>query len=174
MSTQQEVLHPTEKYRRIAVVANCHVLQLDGVTRMIAATETKPRAADWLDEALGDLKDEALIPLSKLPQVLPSLRGDRPINLSTVHRWALEGCRGHKLQCVAVASRRYTKPEWLREFFDALNAGSVADSTAPEPTPDPTPEPEQRTRAEAETDRRLASYLEPHGRKPKRRTATAK
>jgi hypothetical protein len=129
------------------------------------------RPVDWLDQLTGELKEKPLIPANQLPKILPSLRNDRPVNVATCHRWMMEGCRGHKLRSLTIGSRRFTKPEWIREFFEALNAGPAR--AAPAPAPEPVAAPP--TRAEQETDRRLDCYLGPKsGKSGRKRQAAAK
>ncbi len=123
--------------------------------------------ADWLDEMMGDMKDKNLIPINHLPKILPPLRDDRPVNVSTCYRWMQEGCRGHKLRFLTIGSRRFTKPEWLREFFMALNTGPAEVSPTLIAPAEPRPAPP--TRAEQDTDRRLDAYLGPKSGKPARR-----
>jgi Protein of unknown function (DUF1580) len=139
---------------------------------MSAATTTKDhlldaRPADWLDELIGELKDKGLIPANRLPKILPPLRNDRPVNVSTCYRWMLEGCRGHKLKYATIGSRRFTKPEWLREFFEALNGGPAEVMSAPIPASEP--ERAAPTRADQETDRRLDAYIKLKSGKTARR-----
>jgi hypothetical protein len=50
----------------------------------------------------------------------------------TIHRWAREGVRGHRLETVRIAGQRYTTREALNRFFQA-----TADTTAGNSQPAP-------------------------------------
>lgn len=52
------------------------------------------------------------------------------VHVSTVWRWALRGCRGHKLETQAVGWQRFTSVEALKRFVDRINEGA---STSPKP-----------------------------------------
>ena len=52
------------------------------------------------------------------------------VHVSTVWRWALRGCRGHKLETHAIGWQRFTSVEALKRFIDRINKEV---STAPKP-----------------------------------------
>jgi hypothetical protein len=70
------------------------------------------------------------IPFDEVPGLLPPLRGKKPINVSTVYRWSIDGCRGTLLRYLAIASKRFTTREWLAEFLAAINGQAVATEDA--------------------------------------------
>jgi transposase len=43
------------------------------------------------------------------------------VHVSTIWRWALRGCRGHKLETRVVGWQRYTSVEALKRFVDRIN-----------------------------------------------------
>jgi hypothetical protein len=91
-----------------------------------------------------------LIPLNKVPNLLPSLRNDKPINLATVYRWTNRGCNKVKLRYAMVGTTRCTTPEWLAEFV-AKTTGQQNESPVVAP-----PAARKRSRAaDDDTDRRL-------------------
>lgn len=68
-----------------------------------------------------DLSAESVIGMPEASRRLPGCP-----NLSTLHRWRLHGCRGHKLDTVLVGGRRYTSIEALDRFLAAINGGAIA------------------------------------------------
>jgi hypothetical protein len=47
-------------------------------------------------------------------------------NLSTLHRWRLSGCRGHRLETILIGGRRYTSLQAMERFFAAINGDAIA------------------------------------------------
>lgn len=74
----------------------------------------------------GNLDNEPLISLSEAAAWLGGRTGRRP-NVSTLHRWAIRGCRGVKLETQAVGHMRYTSEAAIRRFLNAkpLEASQV-------------------------------------------------
>jgi hypothetical protein len=90
-------------------------------------------------DTVDHLKD--FIPLDRVPNFLPPLRGDRPVNVSTIYRWTIDGCRGVKLRYLTLASKRFTTREWLAEFLSRINGQPAVDGGAtPQSTPRRPPE----------------------------------
>jgi hypothetical protein len=81
---------------------------------------------------IDPLADE-LFPLAQAAQRLPRLRGGRPVNPSTLWRWATSGLRGVKLEICRVGGVACTSAEALRRFFAELN-GRPANTPRPRPT----------------------------------------
>lgn len=54
------------------------------------------------------------------------------VNPSTVWRWTLRGCRGHKLETLLVGGQRYTSVEALERFVERLNGAAAAAAVATE------------------------------------------
>ncbi len=61
---------------------------------------------------------EPLITLSQAAAWIGSRTGRRP-NISTLHRWALRGCRGVRLETQAVGHVRYTSEAAILRFMNA-------------------------------------------------------
>lgn len=71
-------------------------------------------------------------------------------HLSTIHRWRLRGVRGVRLRTCLVGGRRFTRPEWLRQF---IVASSEAGDQHAVPRTEPARDREKAIRAaEAELD----------------------
>jgi hypothetical protein len=64
------------------------------------------------------LDHEPLIPLSQAAAWIGNRTGRRP-NISTLHRWALRGCRGVRLETQAVGHVRYTSEAAILRFLNA-------------------------------------------------------
>lgn len=65
---------------------------------------------------LDELKD--LIPIATVAEHMPRRLDGSPYHPSTALRWALYAMNGRKLRTVKLAGRRFTRPEWLREFLE--------------------------------------------------------
>lgn len=70
-------------------------------------------------------------------------RSGRKTHVSTLHRWALRGCGGRRLETVLIGRQRMTSKEALARFFEARPAEAqpvpVAAAPAahpPRPSPD--------------------------------------
>ena len=74
-----------------------------------------------------DLKNEKLIPFSKLPEWSESNLGRR-LNRSTFHRWRTRGIRGVKLETSLVGGYRVTTHESLTRFFSRTTAAAEGSS----------------------------------------------
>jgi hypothetical protein len=75
-----------------------------------------------------DIEIEDVFPLTEVPEVVARLRGGRRVNLATVHRWTMAGCRGRKLEFLQVGGTRCTSLQALQRFF----AGTTAADRGPE------------------------------------------
>lgn len=51
----------------------------------------------------------------------PALAASEGVNVSTVWRWALRGCRGAVLESFSVGGRRYTTKQAFGRFVDSTN-----------------------------------------------------
>jgi hypothetical protein len=96
-----------------------------------------PTAALWEIPCMSlDLLDEGALPLAQAARSLPSLRGGRPVDPSTLWRWSAKGLRGVRLEIVRVGGTACTSRAALRRFFAAVEAARYP--TAPTPgTPAP-------------------------------------
>lgn len=61
---------------------------------------------------------EELITLQQAAEYLAELMpaGTDPVSIATIHRWALHGCRGRKLESVRVGKRTLTSREAICRF----------------------------------------------------------
>lgn len=63
------------------------------------------------------LHREELVCLAKAAEWVRS-RSGRKTHVSTLHRWALRGCRGRKLETLLIGRERMTSKEALGRFFE--------------------------------------------------------
>jgi hypothetical protein len=90
-----------------------------------------------------DLSAETLLSFAEAAHVVPP----KGVNVSTVHRWGMDGVNGIKLESLRVAGRRYTSHEALLRFFAATTA--AADGNA---SPSRTPRQRERDIQTAERE----------------------
>jgi hypothetical protein len=94
-----------------------------------------------------DQLDE-LIPLGRVPDLLPpGPHGKRP-HVSAVFRWVQRGIRGVRLRAVQAAGRRCTTRRWISEFFAALSEATGLPTAQPR-------SPAARKRSHEQADRVL-------------------
>ncbi len=67
---------------------------------------------------------EDVMTLTEATRILPRRRRRRPVNVSTLHRWATRGLRGVHLETIQVGGTKCTSREALQRFFDALPSAS--------------------------------------------------
>jgi hypothetical protein len=89
---------------------------------------------------------EQTVPLGRAARFVPSLRGDRPVNPSTIWRWATAGVRGIKLETVKVGGTTCTSREALQRFFARLNG---------QPVPRPASEDRRQEGVERQLDAKI-------------------
>jgi hypothetical protein len=65
----------------------------------------------------SSLQREELVSLGRAAEWVRS-RSGRKTHVSTLHRWALRGCRGRKLETVLIGRERMTSKEALCRFFE--------------------------------------------------------
>ena len=75
-----------------------------------------------------DPNTETLRPLAEAARRLPALRGGRPVNPTTLWRWATRGVRSRggltvKLETLKVGGTCCTSDEALARFFQGLTGG---------------------------------------------------
>ncbi len=92
-----------------------------------------------------DLNRENVISLREATKLVPPMRRNRPVNLSTVWRWALRGSRGVKLETLRLPGGLVTSREALQRFAVRLSGG---EPTAETPSPGADPARKARRRAE--------------------------
>src|SRR5437868_8975624 len=68
---------------------------------------------------MNDLLSEARMSLTQLAK-------REKVNVSTVWRWALRGCRGHVLESFRVGGRTYTTEAAFERWIVKINAGKAA------------------------------------------------
>ncbi len=62
-----------------------------------------------------DVTTENLITLAEAAKLVPGRHG-RGVHVASVYRWAMTGCRGTKLETVAVGGARLTSREAVARF----------------------------------------------------------
>lgn len=73
---------------------------------------------------------EQIILLSAAARRLPCLRAGRPVNPSTLWRWATKGVRGVRLETIRIGATTATSVEALERFIAALNQRPVQSLSA--------------------------------------------
>ncbi|HEX5272563.1 MAG TPA: DUF1580 domain-containing protein [Gemmataceae bacterium] len=104
---------------------------------------------------IDPLSDNTLS-LSQAARRLPRLRAGRPVHVTTVWRWALNGVRGVKLETAMVGGVRVTSEEALLRFFAAVGGAA----TSPGPSGPPAT---GRTNARARHDEAVERELDAEG-----------
>lgn len=79
-----------------------------------------------------DLSTETIVSLTEAPHHLPRRRKGKRAAVSTMFRWAQQGCRGIRLETIQVGGTKCTSIESLQRFCDRLTA---ANSPQPQCTP---------------------------------------
>lgn len=75
---------------------------------------------------------EHLITFKELAESLPRRRGDRPIHLSTIHRWRSRGLKGIRLEAIRIGGSWCTSREAFGRFASRLTAKEASkDLTIP-------------------------------------------
>lgn len=69
-----------------------------------------------------DVIEENLISFRQLAASLPRRRANRPVHVSTLHRWRSRGVRGIKLEATRVGGAWCTSWQAFRRFCDRLTA----------------------------------------------------
>lgn len=70
-----------------------------------------------------DIAKETPVSFNQVAKEAPRRRAGRKCHVSTVHRWATVGIRGHKLEFIQYGGTRVTSREALQRFFDRLTSG---------------------------------------------------
>ena len=68
------------------------------------------------------VENERLVTFPALARTLPCRRSDRPIHVSTVHRWRNPGVRGVQLEAIRIGGAWHTTWEAFSRFCSALTA----------------------------------------------------
>lgn len=77
-----------------------------------------------------NVSEERLVTFAELARALPHRRGNRPIHISTLHRWRSRGLSGGvKLEAVRVGGAWHTSWEAFRRFCDRLTTAHQSSST---------------------------------------------
>jgi len=99
-----------------------------------------------------DPMNEQIISLRDATKCLPVRRRGRPVHISCIYRWTLNGCKGIKLESIQVGGTRCTSREALGRFFERLSqaSGIDADQTLPAMRT-----PSQRAKADAQAEHEL-------------------
>jgi hypothetical protein len=99
-----------------------------------------------------DLTEE-VISLADAAKRLPRRRGSKPVHVSCIYRWTVQGCRGVVLEYTQIGGTRCTSVEALERFFERLTAQS---SPSAPPSPEPASLPKHRRKAIEQAKRELA------------------
>lgn len=78
-----------------------------------------------------DLKKEKLLSFNDAAKLLPRRRGGKSVHVSTLHRWAKNGCKHVCLEYTQVGGTRCTSIEALARFFQKLNDKTELASPGP-------------------------------------------
>jgi hypothetical protein len=63
---------------------------------------------------------EQVLTFRAATEFLPRRRRGRRVNVATLYRWSLRGCRGVRLETMQIGGTRCTSVEALQRFFEAL------------------------------------------------------
>jgi hypothetical protein len=77
-----------------------------------------------------DVEQEKLVSFSQLAQSLPRRRSNRPVHVSTIHRWRKPGLRGVRLEAIRVGGSWHTTREAFARFCERLTAAETDGDTA--------------------------------------------
>ena len=97
----------------------------------------------------ASLLDESPLTLAEAAKVLPRLRGGKRVHVATLHRWALKGVAGVRLETIRLGRTVVTSREALQRFAERLGAREVPAAPA---------SPDAATRAH-----RVDALLDRHG-----------
>lgn len=78
-----------------------------------------------------DPLSEEILTFAQAAERLPRLQQDRPVHVSTLWRWAMQGLRGIKLETIKIGGPRVTSAQALQRFIAALS--NAAPPAAPIP-----------------------------------------
>src|SRR5262249_37166613 len=106
---------------------------------------------------LIDTTAETLLTLAQAADLLPRRRRGRKAHVSTLHRWATDGCRGIVLETIQVGATRCTSREALQRFFEALTASRQGAHNTP--VSDTTRHPVRRSVVRRQRDSERAGRL---------------
>jgi hypothetical protein len=74
---------------------------------------------------------EQTVTLTQAAKLLPRLRGDRKVHVSTLHRWIKRGVRGVRLESAKIGRTCVTSREAIQRFVDRSSGAPVAAAAAP-------------------------------------------
>src|SRR5262249_12849936 len=98
-----------------------------------------------------NVNSEQIITLAQLARRIPCRRNNRPVHVSTIHRWRNPGIRGVRLDCVRVGGMWCTSLQAFARWVEQLTA--VKKQGEPN-TPTTRPDVEG-TKRDAEVERQL-------------------
>jgi hypothetical protein len=78
-----------------------------------------------------NIATDQLLTFSAAAKLLPRRRRGRRVNVATLYRWSVRGCRGVRLETVQIGGTRCTSVEALQRFFEALSPRIVVPGGAP-------------------------------------------
>jgi hypothetical protein len=68
-----------------------------------------------------DINKEPLITLETATSYFPRRRAGRKVHKKTIRRYALHGCRGHRLEVLRLGSTLMTSLASIQRFLDAIS-----------------------------------------------------
>jgi hypothetical protein len=77
-----------------------------------------------------DVDQEQLVSFSELARSLPRRRENRPVHVSTIHRWRSSGLRGVRLEAIRVGGAWHTTREAFARFCERLTAAETDDGAS--------------------------------------------
>jgi hypothetical protein len=81
-----------------------------------------------------DLLAERVISFKEASELLPPLRGNKKVHVSTLYLWSQRGCKGVRLEVARVGASPVTSREALSRFVQALTSGRAGPPSHPPPT----------------------------------------
>jgi hypothetical protein len=112
---------------------------------------------------LSPIHREKLVTFNQAAAWVRDLSG-RKTHLATLHRWALRGCRGRRLESVLIGRQRMTSREALLRFFEGHAQEVDTEATTATPPPPPPPAIKSATRDVEELHERLFQKGKPKPR----------
>lgn len=73
-----------------------------------------------------DHHNENLLPLTRVPRILPKQPGGTSVHVATIYRWISRGIRGTRLETIRIGGRRYTSVEAVDRFIRATSEQSCS------------------------------------------------
>jgi hypothetical protein len=88
------------------------------------------RGSPTLEDRAALLLGESLISLAQAARLFPPNRQGKPVHVTTLQRWVLDGIRGVHLEAARAGGRWVTSREAVARFLAALTAGHLSQPAA--------------------------------------------